>query len=347
MGKVKYTEEDLQNAAITFKNDLTAIPVLSISETTKFMHVQTGVRFEELVGAKSTNAKFRPRGKGGKKADDVDLNLLLRKLKTYVGELTANFDPNQTIQTIIGHKASQASGDELETTASAQEVLALIAKDASEDLIYVLWMGELDPTSDDPEALFDGFDTITIQEISAGEISEKKGNLLKINETITVDNIMSVCERIIDAMNIRLRRQDCFLFCPQWFADMYNRAYKKESAGISYNDKYEQVYVEGSNKKLTLAPVEGKEGSQFFHISPKINMLVGCDQESDLDNVKVKEYQPRILTMLMDLIMGVQFRCIHSSQLLVVQHTTRVEKPILPSKLKDELIPDDETTDEP
>ncbi len=327
MGQVNYTEEDFQKAAVTFKNDLVAIPVLSLSDTTKFMTVVTGVRYEELTGTKSTNAKFRPSGASKKKkADQVDLNLILRKLKTHKGELTAEFDPNTAIQLLIGHKASQASGDELKEVPSAKEVLGLIAKDAAEDRVYVIWFGERDPDSDDPFALFDGFDTITLQGIEDGEISEEKGNLLVIDETITTENVMQITERIVDNMSQKLRKQNCFLYCPQWFADMYNRAYKKESAGISYNEQYEQTYIEGTNRKLTLAPCEGKDGSEFFHIAPKSVMRVGCDQESDLENVKVKEYDPRMLTFLMDLFLGVQFQTVDPSMLLVVRHSTRVAK---------------------
>lgn len=328
MGQVNYTEEDFQKAAVTFKQDLLPIPVFSLSDTTKFMTVVTGIRYEELTGTKSTNAKFRPAGtyKKKKKADQVDLNLNLRKLKTHLGELTAEFDPNTAIQILIGHKASQASGDELKEVPSAKEVLALIAKDAAEDLVYVIWFGERDPDSDDPFALFDGFDTITLQDIEDGEISEEKGNLLVIDETITTENVMQITERIVDKMSPKLRKQNCFLYCPQWFADMYNRAYKKESAGISYNEQYEQTYIEGTNRKLTLAPCEGKDGSEFFHIAPKSVMRVGCDQESDTENVKVKEYDPRLLTFLMDLFMGVQFQSVDPSMLLAVRHSTRVAK---------------------
>lgn len=325
MGKVNYTEEDFQKAAASFKNDLVAIPVLALSESTKFMTVVTGVRYEEIVGSKTTNARFRPAG-SSKKADDLDLNLNLRALKTYLGDLTADFDPNTAITLLIGHRASQASGDDLKDVPSAKEVLALIAKDASEDLVYVLWFGKRDPNKDDPFALFDGFDTITLQEIESGEIAEEKGNLLIIDEEITKENILDVTERIVDSMDTKLRKQNCFLFCPQWFADMYNRAYKKESAGISYNEQYEQTYIEGTNKKLTLAPMEGKDGSEFFHITPKSNILFGCDQESDTENVKVKEYRPRILTFLMNLFLGAQFRSVHRSQLLVVRHGTKVSE---------------------
>lgn len=323
MGKVNYNEEDFQKAAIQFKNDLLPIPVLSLKDSTCYMSVISGVRYEELVGSKSTNAKFRPAGRK-KAADQVDLNLALRKLKTFEGELTAEFDPNTAIQLLIGHRASQASGDGLKDVPSAKEVLALIAKDAAQDLVYVIWSGKLDEESDDIFAICDGFDTITEEEISKGNIAEAKKNLLQFKDEITEDNILDLCQQILDNMDIRLRRQECFLFCPQWFADMYNRAYKKNSAAQIYNKEYEQLYVEGSNRKLTIAPVEGKEGSPFLHITPKANILIGCDQESDLENVKVKEYSPRLLTFLMDLFLGCQFRAIDSTSLFVVKHSTRV-----------------------
>ncbi|MDE6717875.1 MAG: hypothetical protein K2J70_06755 [Muribaculaceae bacterium] len=317
MGKVIYNEDDFQKAAAIYKDDLLAVPYLALKDSTKFMTLVTGVRYEQIVGAKSTNAKFKPAGKH--KKDSVDLKLDLRLLKTYPTELTAEFDPNQAIQTLIGHLASQASGDELKNTPSAKQVLGLISKQASEPFTYVIWSGVRNPEGEEPEDVCDGLDTITANEVEDGAISVEKGNLIELEEEITVDNILDIVDRILDSIDIKLRRKDTFLYCDQRFADLYNRAYKKASAAQVYNTEYEQNYLEGSNRKITIAPMEGKVDTGFYQITTKLNTLVGCDKESDLENVKVKEYEPRLLTYMQDAFLGTQFRCIDKSEFCAIK----------------------------
>ena len=104
-----------------------------------------------------------------------------------------------------------------------------------------------------------------------------------------------------------------------YFADKYNDSYQASHAGLIYNDKYDQLTVEGSNNRLHIIPMYNKADSKFIHICPKANMLVGYDQMSDAEDVLVKEYEPFILSYIATMFFGVQFESIDKRRLKVVE----------------------------
>ena len=77
--------------------------------------------------------------------------------------------------------------------------------------------------------------------------------------------------------------------------------------------------MEGSNGRLHLVPLYNKNGSKYIHICPKMNMLVGYDQMSDLETVMVKEYEPFILSYFATMFFGVQFESIDKRRFKVVE----------------------------
>lgn len=317
MGKLTYNLEDFQKAAITFRKDLLRLPIIGIKDTLDFMTPRPGVRYSELVGTSSADAQFAPY-KAGRRTD-ANLNLNLRDLRTYFGSVNADFEPNAEIQTLLGHKAAQALGDAQASTPTAVEVLANVAKSLSGHLNDAIFSAVRNADGDKTADLFDGFDTITQKEITAGNIAADKGNLIVLDKEINGVNAVDLIKSVLFKMNPLLRREECFMFCSYEVADAYNEAYLATHAGILYNDKYSQVTVEGSNKKLTIVPLASKAGSKFIHIAPKRNMLVGFDQMGDEERVNVKEFAPDILTYSAKMFFGVQFESIDARRLMVVQ----------------------------
>ena len=317
MGKVNFTLEDFQKAAVTFKKSLLRLPVLGINDTIQYMTPFPGVTYETIVGSSSVKAQLAPY-KAGRRTD-ANLELNLRALRTYFGSVNADFEPNSAIQTLLGHKVAQAMGDAQAGTITAHEVLALIGKQVSATLNDSIWNAVRNETGDTTADLFDGFDTITAKEIAEGNIAEEKKNYVKLTEAITADNAVEVLKSILFKLDPQLRKEDCFLFCDYATADAYNEAYLMSHSGIVYNDRYNQVSVEGSNNKLTIVPLANKSGSKFIHISPKANMLVGFDQMSDAENVLVKEYAPDVLTYMMRMFFGVQFESVDPRRLFVAE----------------------------
>lgn len=315
-GKLQFNLQDYQEAAHKYRSDLLMLPIIGIEETLKFMTGRPGIRYKESVAAISGDAQFAPYKPA--RRSDFNLNLDFRTLETFFGSVVAQFEPNSAVSTLLG-AVGATKGDGQMQTPTAKHVLALIAKSLSEPLNNAIWAGVRNASGDTTLDLFDGFDTITQAEITAGKIAADQGNYMKLTDEITTANAVDIAKEILFSLDPRLRAQTCYMFCSQDFADKYNEAYLLTHAGINYNTQYDQTAVEGSNGRLILCPLSNKAESNFIHISPKINMLVGYDQMSDAESVMVKEYEPFILSYIATMFFGVQFESIDKRRLKVVE----------------------------
>lgn len=328
MGQLHFDLEEFQQAATTFRRDLLVMPLFALRDTTQHMTIMTGVTTPQLLGEKAIRgAEFAPY-KANRKTD-LDLDLKLRQIVTYFGSLNGEFDPNEAIQTLLGHRASQAMDGQLASALTAKEVLSLIAKQAGAILHDHLWDAVRNPSGTQTKDLFNGFDTITKAEIADGTISEDNGNLIDLGDEITVDNVLDIFDYILDTMHPKLRAQQSKIYTSQRIYDLYSRAYKKANHGIPYNTKFDQPTIEGSKGNLVLLPLQSKTGSNFMHITTKSNLIVGVDQESDAERVTVKDYAPDTLTFMMRMFFGEQFRSIDPTQMLTVKFngTQAITKP--------------------
>ena len=314
-GKLTFTLEQYQEAAHKWRKDLLMLPITGIEETLKFMTGRPGIRYKESVAMLNGNAQFAPYNPV--RRSDFNLNLDFRTLETFMGSVVAQFEPNSAISTLLG-AVGDTKGDGQMQAPTAKHVLALIAKSLAENLNNAIWSGKRNDKGDSTADLFDGFDTITAKDIADGKVAASKGNYLKIDEAITTANAVTIAKEILFSLDPHLRAQTCYLFCTQDFVDKYNECYMLTHAGINYNNQYSQTAVEGSNGKLILCPLTNKEGSQFMHVSPKINMLVGYDQMSDTEQVMVKEYEPFILSYIATMFFGVQFESVDKRRLKVI-----------------------------
>lgn len=316
-GKLQFTLDDYQKAAIKWRKDLLMLPIIGISDTLQYMTGRPGIRYKENVGTIYADAQFAPYK--ATRSGDVNLKLDFRTLETHFGNVVAKFEPNSAISTLLGTGATK--GDGQMTTPTALHVLAQIAKGLSEHLNDAMWNGVRNANGDTTKDLFDGFDTITQKEITSGAISAENGNYMKISEEITSANAVDVAKEILFSLDPRLRSQELLMFCSQDFADKYNEAYLMSHGGIPYNTQYNHTTVEGSNGSLKLVPLYNKADSKFIHICPKSNMLVGYDQMGDIESIMVKEYEPFILTYIATMFFGVQFESIDKRRFKAVEIT--------------------------
>ena len=314
-GKLQFTLDDYQKAAIKWRKDLLMLPIIGIQDTLQYMTGRPGIRYKENVGTIYADAQFAPYK--ATRTGDVNLQLDFRTLETHFGNVVAKFEPNSAISTLLGTGATK--GDGQMTTPTALHVLAQIAKGLSEHLNDAMWNGVCNPNGDTTKDLFDGFDTITEKEITAGTIAADQGNYMKIDEAITSANAVDIAKEILFSLDPRLRSQELYMFCSQDFADKYNEAYLMSHGGIAYNTQYAQGTVEGSNGRLKLVPLYNKADSKFIHICPKSNMLVGYDQMGDIESIMVKEYEPFILTYIATMFFGVQFESIDKRRFKVIE----------------------------
>lgn len=318
-GKFSFTPKDYQEAAVKYRSELLMLPIIGCQDTLQYMTARPGIRYKERVGTMTGDAQFAPYNPS--RSTDYNLNLSYREIETFFGSVVAKFEPNSAISTLLGTGATK--GDGQMSTPTAKHVLSLIAKNLSEHLNDAIWNGVRNANGTTTKDLFNGFDTITQNEITAGEISADKGNYMKLSEDISSANAVDVAKEILFSLDPRLRSQDLYLYCSQDFVDKYNEGYLLTHGGIPYNTQYGQQVVEGSNGKLKFVPLYNKADSKFMHVTTKSNMLVGFDQMGDIENVMVKEYEPFILSYIATMFFGVQFesldkRCFKTIELKTV-----------------------------
>ena len=314
-GKFSFSPEDFQQAAVKYRSELLMLPIIGCQGTFKFMTSRPGIRYKERVGTMTGDAQFAPYNPA--RSTDYNLNLSYREIETFFGSVVAKFEPNSAISTLLGTGATK--GDGQMTTPTAKHVLSLIAKNLSEHLNDAIWNGVRNANGTTTKDLFNGFDTITQSEITAGEISAAKGNYMKLSEEITSANAVDVAKEILFSLDPRLRSQDLYIYCSQDFVDKYNEGYLLTHGGIPYNTQYGQQSVEGSNGKLKFVPLYNKANSKFMHVTTKSNMLVGFDQMGDIENVMVKEYEPFILTYIATMFFGVQFESLDKRRFKTIE----------------------------
>lgn len=314
-GKFSFSPEDFQQAAVKYRSELLMLPIIGCQDTLQFMTSRPGIRYKERVGTMTGDAQFAPYNPA--RSTDYNLNLSYREIETFFGSVVAKFEPNSAISTLLGTGATK--GDGQMTTPTAKHVLSLIAKNLSEHLNDAIWNGVRNANGTTTKDLFNGFDTITQSEITAGEISAAKGNYMKLSEEITSANAVDVAKEILFSLDPRLRSQDLYIYCSQDFVDKYNEGYLLTHGGIPYNTQYGQQSVEGSNGKLKFVPLYNKANSKFMHVTTKSNMLIGFDQMGDVENVMVKEYEPFILTYIATMFFGVQFESLDKRRFKTIE----------------------------
>ena len=349
MGKFKFTPEDFSLAAIKYRSELLMMPIIGINDTLKFMTGRPGIRYSERVGTMSGNAQFAPYDP--KNVTDLDLNVNFRELRTYFGSVIADFEPNSAASTILGKGATK--GDGQIQTPTARNVLALVSKGLSGSLNDAIWNGVRNATGKTTKDLFDGFDTITAQEKKAGNISTDKGNYLFLRNIVPDESasytealafVQTIVKGIMALADPKLRSKKCFIYCPQWFFDLYQESYMYSHMGTPYNTKYKNNELEGTNGLWQFCPMSNKAGSAFIHISPQENMLVGYDQMGDVESVNVKEYRPFVLSYVATMFFGVQFQSIAKENLLVVEFPENISDVITKLMLQSLNMPADGST---
>ena len=315
---ISFSDEEYQKAAEKWRQQLLLLPMLSCKDSLRFMTGIPGIRNKEHVGTAKSNAQFGPYKADKNSSSTTEVKY--RELKTFFGNVCEDFEPNSVVTMLLGQNASFL-GEGQKTAPSAKLVIASVLKSLGESLHNVLFTAKRNAEGDTSADLFNGFITIADAEVTAENISEAKGNLLKITTGFSEANALDVAKSIERKAHPVLRATEKFLYCSPEFADAYNDAYMLTHGGIVYNKKFEQAVVEGSNNKTTLAPLTCLAGSSKFFLAPKSNMLYGYDSLSDQERIQVDRFKPFMLTLSAAMFFGVQFYSIDPRMLLMVDVT--------------------------
>ena len=315
---INISDAELQKSAVTYRKDLLVMPVISAEETLKHMTPRPGVAGREVLGELSGDIEFGPYDP--KRVDDNDLNVKPRTLETYLGSVVKRFDPNSVAKTVYGSLVSQ--GDALASTDIARQVLNFLSMKLGRSLNMHLWNAKRNDSGTKTVDLFNGFDTITKQEVDAGTIATGEGNYIELGEAIDRNNAVDLLMDIYEKADDVLQGVPTKMFVPFDVYNAYNKAYLSSFGNVVYNQQYKKSYLEGSNQLCELVPIASKKGSNYIHLTTKSNMVYGYGDGLAQEKVAIEKHHEFLLSYIATMYFGCQFETVSKERLMVAKLAT-------------------------
>ena len=294
-----------KEAAKRWHREFLKMPVLATKDTTKFMTGLPGCRTNQYLGSVESEAQFYPYV--ANKRGDSSTEIHFEELKIFFGSMIHDFVPNDYVQTLLGEHADVLGMGQAKSE-MAKLILTTIMQSAGEKLALAIPVAERNNSGNTTMDLFDGLLTCIADAITAGKVTVAKKNLVELSEEITVENVVDTIKGIEFGLDSRLRRQERFLYCDPSIVDMYNEGYLLTHPAVPYNEKYEQNFVEGSNRRMTFAPLDGLAGSNMMFVAPKSNVIFGYDGVSDEEKFEVLRLDADTFTVNAKMFFGTGFR---------------------------------------
>lgn len=317
MADINFELKELQTSAKTYQKALLNIPVMALQDLLVHMHPLANVRGEKVISWLKNNLQLGPYRK---RVNEDGIEITGRSIKTYLGSVEQEFDPNEAGESIYASKT--ILGEEVKNEELARMVLAMGSRSIGENLLYSIWGAKRNPEGKTTGDLFDGFDTITETEITSGNIAEGKGNLIKLTEAITSVNAVDKLKEIYRKADPKLRGVKTKMFIPESIYNAYVDDYKTTGGGLPYNKEFDKVYLEGSRGRCELVPTVTKDNSKYIHLTPQGNMLVGFYQGGATgakEKIEINRFSSFDFTIAAALYFGVNFHYIDKEMLLVVE----------------------------
>ncbi len=310
----------LVNSSAKYRKDILAMPVVALMATMlTHMTLRQGIRGDETVGGAKSDAELRPY-RSQKGATDTT-SIIARTITTYLGDVVEEFDPYQLFTTVYGEQwddlTERKEADIVKTLSLAQ------AKTISKKLAKAIFNGVRNASGTTTAELFNGFDTIAASEITAGNLAAAKGNYIEV-DTITDANAGDVLKHIYDEASEELTDEPVLkMFIPKKVKQHYENWCVAEFGAAVYNTSFNKGTLHGTDNTVELVGLTAMKGSNYIYLTTKSNMLVGCDQKSSQEKVKIRECDnPKALQFFMCMFFGVQFEFIEKERLLVAKQVS-------------------------
>ncbi len=310
------TPDALAQSGHKFRKELIEMPVHAMQETLQYMTLRRGIRYAETVGQLSGDIDLGPYSET--RIDNNNMSIAGRTLYTYLGSVVKKFSPNSVVGSI--YDAAITKGEELTEVEIARRVLSFLTGRLGHNLQTHIWDAVRDATGTTSADLFNGFDTITAAEISADTptISAAIGNMYEFTEAITannaVDQIVAFCEAASELLVDNGQRVN--LYCSPSIYRNYLKDYQATVGPIVYNTEYRKAVVEGF-ENVYFVPLYNKANSDYIHLSPASNMLVGVNQKGEDEDIRIEKHEAFVLQYIATMFFGVQFESISPERLLV------------------------------
>jgi hypothetical protein len=309
------TEAEPQKSAVTYRKDLLVMPVIAAEATLKHMTPRPGVAGREVLGQLSGGLEIGPYDPT--RYDDDGLTIKPRTLETYLGSVIKRFDMNQLAKSIYGSLTTQ--GEALTSLDMARQVLSYLSMKLGENLNLHIWNAKRNDTGTKTADLFDGFDTITEKEITAGAISASEGNFIQLDEEITKDNATDILMSIYEGADDVLQGIPTKMFVPYSVFRAYNKDYMQTFSSVVYNTEFKKTYLEGSDNLCELVPLSSKKNSPYIHLTTQSNMIYGYGDGLDAEKIAIEKHQEFLLSFVATMFFGCQFETISKERLMVAK----------------------------
>lgn len=309
--------QELIDAGTKYKKELLTMPVAMLGEMLQYMTLRTGIQGKEKGGLLTTDAQLRPYRTAKDASDNTAITPY--EWETFLGDVVKEFDPNAILGTLYTERTNKKP-----TEREIARLVALeMAKKVGEALYDNSFTAVRNASGNNTAALFNGFATQLATAVTAGELAAGKGNYADESATaITAANVGDVLKATWRNCNPLLKKQKVNLYMPVSVLEMYEDWYQVEYGHAPFNNEFKQRVLIGSNGKCTFVPLDNMEGTDKLIFTLKENMLVGVDQESDKEDVKIRECDnPKMVQFFMMAYYGTGFDTLDKRFMNVVKYS--------------------------
>ena len=312
---INISDADLKKSAVTYRKELLVMPIIAAMATLQHMTPRPGVAGREVLGQLSGGIELGPYDP--QRYDDDGLDIKPRTLETYLGSVIKRFDLNSVAKTVYGSLTTQ--GDALASLDLAQQVLYYLSMQLGRNLNLHIWSAKRNDTGTKTKDLFDGFDTITQKEITAGTINTTNGNFMQLSKAIDESNATDILMSIYENADDTLQGVPTKMFVPFSVYRAYNKDYLASFGNVVYNTEFKKTYLEGTDNLCEIVPLVGKKGSQFIHLTTKSNMIYGYGDALDSEKIAIEKHHEFLLSFVATMFFGCQFEAINKERLMVAK----------------------------
>jgi hypothetical protein len=309
--------QELIDAGKKYKKELLTMPVAVLSEMLKYMTLKTGLQGKEIGGVLTTDAQLRPYRTAKDATDDTKITPY--EWETFLGDVVKEFDPNAILGTLYTERTSKKPTEREIARLVAMEM----AKKVGEALYDASFTAVRNAAGNTTAALFNGFDTQLAAAITAGDLAAAKANYADVSATaIDVTNVGDVLKEAYRGCNPLLKKLRTNLYMPTSILELYEDWFQVEYGHAPWNSDFTQRTLIGSQGKCTFVPLDNMEGTDKLMFTVKENLKVGVDQESDKEDVRIRECDnPKMVQFFMMAYYGVGFDTLDKRFIKVIKYS--------------------------